>query len=570
MAPSTRYRRIVVFFSKAALQLLAWEWLLPRLGMRGAVERTRASRLRRVAGNFRQLAIEMGGVLIKVGQFLSSRVDVLPTEITSELAGLQDEVPPEPFDDIRAVIERELGGPVTERFLTIDQAPLAAASLGQVHRATLLAAAPAPDVHTANAPPTSDNARDDRATPPPRRVVIKVQRPNIETLIATDLAALRAVGAWLNRWPPIRRRASIPDLLAEFTRVLYEELDYRAEGQNAERFAANLEKRGGLTVPRVVWSHTTERVLTLEDVFAIKITDYPALAAAGVDRALVAQRLFRAYLQQIFQDGFFHADPHPGNLFVAPEEGSQRWRLVFVDFGMVGRLSPVAREGLREAAIAVGTRDAARLVRAQQMLGLLLPSAKLDLVERAQALIFERLWGLTMADLQKISRQEMLEVLHDARELLYTMPFHLPEDLILLGRTLGILSGMCTGLNPQFNIWNELAPFAKTLISEDSRPEWKLFLDEAWNAAAALMTIPRAAEVTLGKLNRSELALRIPKLEEQLGRLELTIRRVIGAVLCAAAVVGAIQLDLAGRRTHAAWLMGVALIALVWSATRRL
>jgi predicted unusual protein kinase regulating ubiquinone biosynthesis (AarF/ABC1/UbiB family) len=582
MAPSTRYRQIVVFFSKAALQLVLWEWLLPRLGMRGAVERTRAARLRRVAVGFRQLAIRMGGVLIKVGQFLSARVDVLPTEITSELAGLQDEVPPEPFADIRAVIERELGAPPAQRFLTIDEVPLAAASLGQVHRATLLSSTLAPEPQDPNAfvgigeasgstvaRATVRPVHDALHAAAPMRVVIKVQRPNIETLIATDLAALRTVGAWLNRWPPIRRRASIPDLLVEFTRVLHEELDYRAEGRNAERFAENLEKRGGLTVPRVVWSHTTGRVLTLEDVFAIKITDYPALASAGIDRALVAQRLFRAYLQQIFQDGFFHADPHPGNLFVAPEEGSQRWRLVFVDFGMVGRLSPAARDGLREAAIAVGTRDAARLVRAQQMLGLLLPSARLDLVERAQALIFERLWGLTMADLQKISRQEMLDMLHDARELLYTLPFHLPEDLILLGRTLGILSGMCTGLNPQFNIWSELSPFARTLISEDSSPEWKLFLDEAWNAAAALMTIPRAAEVTLGKLNRSELALRIPKLEEQLGRLELTIRRVIGAVLCGAAVVGAVQLDLAGRRTHAAWLMGVALIALVWSATRR-
>ena len=552
--PAARYRRIVVFFSSVAVRLILWEWVLPRLGFRARVEQTRSRRLHRIAVSFRQLAIEMGGVLIKVGQFLSARVDVLPAEITSELAGLQDEVPPEPFAAMRAVIERELGGPLTEKLATIDEVPLAAASLGQVHRATLV-----PPVE-----PPATPAPDDLV-----HVVIKVQRPNIEALIAIDLAAVRAVGAWLNRWPSIRRRANIPALLAEFTRVLYEELDYLAEGRNAETFAANLAKRAGLRVPRVIWSHTTQRVLTLEDVFAIKITDYPALEKAGIDRALVAQRLFRTYLQQIFQDGFFHADPHPGNLFVAADDEAGGWRLVFVDFGMVGRLSSDVRAGLREAAIAVGTRDSTRLVRAQQRLGLFLPSANFELLQRAQAQVFDRLWGLTMADLQKIGRQEMLELLKDFRELLYTMPFHVPEDLILLGRAFGILSGMCTGLSPQFNVWNELTPFAKTLVAEDSTPARQL-LDEAWNIAAALVAIPRELDVTLGKLNRSELALRIPRVEEQLGRLELTMRRVTGAVLCAAAVLGAVQLEVAGQRVAAVWLGAAGLIALAWSVTRRL
>jgi predicted unusual protein kinase regulating ubiquinone biosynthesis (AarF/ABC1/UbiB family) len=553
---SRRYRRIVTFFSKVAFQLIAWEWLLPRVGFAAAADRTRSARLQRIAINFRALAIEMGGVLIKVGQFLSSRVDVLPREITSELVGLQDEVPPEPFADIRAVIEREFGGPLSQKLATIDEVPLAAASLGQVHRATLLS-------------PSPDAAGDAIATDAIVRVVIKVQRPEIETLIATDLAALRSVGAWLQRWPPIRRRANVPALLAEFTRVLYEELDYLAEGRNAETFAANLRNRGGLRVPAVIWTHTTERVLTLEDVFAIKITDYDALEKAGIDRGLVAQRLFRAYLQQIFQDGFFHADPHPGNLFVEPREAPADWLLVFVDFGMVGRLSASARAGMQEAAIAIGTRDAHRFVRAQQQLGLLLPTANLELLERAQARIFERLWGLSMADLQKIGRQEMLEMMKDFRELLYTMPFHVPEDLILLGRTFGILSGMCTGISPQFNMWNEIAPFAKTLVGDVAGFDWRRLVDGAWDIASALAAIPRQAATTLEKLNRSELALRIPHVEEHLGRLELTMRRVMGAVLCAAAVLGAVQLDVAGQPTAALGLGAAGLVALVWSFTRR-
>ena len=550
MKPSLRYRRIVFFFSRVVLQVIAWEWLLPRVGFRARAERSRSPRLHGIAASFRTLAIDMGGVLIKVGQFLSSRVDVLPEEITSELAGLQDEVPPEPFADTRNVINRELGGQLSRSLAEVGEVPLAAASLGQVHRATLV---------TVRADATEERSH----------VVIKVQRPNIEALIATDLAALRTVGRWLNRWPPIRRRADISSLLDEFTRVLYQELNYLAEGRNAETFAANLENSPGVRVPRVIWSHTTKYVLTLEDVFAIKVTDYDAITGAGIDRAQVAQRLFRTYLQQIFRDGFFHADPHPGNLFVAPARDGRDWRLVFVDFGMVGRLSPAVRAGLREAAIAVGTRDTARLVRAQQQLGLLLPSVNLPLLERAQARVLDSFWGRTMADLQQVGRQELRALAREFRELLYTMPFHVPEDLILLGRTLGILSGMCTGLDPHFNVWKELAPFAKTLIEEESLFSWRILADEAWAVTAATLAIPKQAEALLGRLNRSELELQVPRVEEQLGRLELTMRRVAGSVICAAAVVGAVQLYVTGQRTASGWVAAGAIAALIWSATRR-
>ncbi|MBU0704753.1 MAG: AarF/ABC1/UbiB kinase family protein, partial [Chloroflexi bacterium] len=190
-----RYRRIVLFFARVAANLIAWELILPRLGFRKRVQRTRSDRLRRIAVAFRALAIQMGGVLIKVGQFLSSRLDVLPIEITDELAGLQDEVPPEDFADIRRVVEIELDAPLEERFAAFDETPLAAASLGQVHRAKLGT--------------TAESAN----------VVVKVQRPNIETIIATDLAALRTVGKWLHRYPPIRRRADVPALLTEFTHI---------------------------------------------------------------------------------------------------------------------------------------------------------------------------------------------------------------------------------------------------------------------------------------------------------------------------------------------------------------
>ena len=240
------------------------------------------------------MAVQMGGVLIKMGQFLSARADVLPEEITSELSGLQDEVPPEDFNDIRKLAESELGAPLDEKYDGFNEEPLAAASLGQVHRARLQVR------HAETSPDWID-------------VVVKIQRPDIEMIIATDLAALRTVSNWLMRYKPISRRADIPALLSEFSRVLYEEIDYLAEGRNAETFAENFKEVPGVRIPGVVWSLTTRRVLTLEDVYAIKITDYEQIVEAGINLDEVAERVFDIYLYQIFENGFFHADPHPGN-----------------------------------------------------------------------------------------------------------------------------------------------------------------------------------------------------------------------------------------------------------------
>ncbi|RMF31181.1 MAG: AarF/ABC1/UbiB kinase family protein, partial [Chloroflexi bacterium] len=331
-----RYRRILTFFLRAILTLLWWDLLVRRLLGARWVNRLARNRYRRIARQFRTLAVEMGGVLIKLGQFLSVHVELLPTEVTQELAGLQDEVPAEAFAEIRTILEEDLQAPLAQRFRRFEEQAHAAASLGQVHRACL---------------------------PNGAEVMVKVQRSRIREMVETDLAALHTVIGWLQRYPPIRRRADLEALFEEFRRTLFEELDYLTEGRNAEQFAENFRGDPGVRVPAVHWSHTTRRVLTLEDVTAIKITDYAAIEAAGVSRQEVAQRLMETYLQQIFRDGFFHADPHPGNLFVQPlpwpeggrggestlrpkdgrgngRGGGRPFRLVFVDFGMVGRVTP--------------------------------------------------------------------------------------------------------------------------------------------------------------------------------------------------------------------------------------
>jgi predicted unusual protein kinase regulating ubiquinone biosynthesis (AarF/ABC1/UbiB family) len=560
-----RYVRIVFFFAQAILNILVWDVILSRLGLRGWARRTRSARLTRLAARFRKLAIRMGGVLIKMGQFLSSRLDILPPEITAELSGLQDEVPPEIFGAVRRLAEAELGATLDETFETFEIEPLAAASLGQVHRATLREKGP-------EAQPASFRA-----------VVVKIQRPNIEALIHTDLAALRVVGGWLHRYPPIRRRANVPALLAEFARSLEEEVDYLAEGRNAETFAANFERRPGVHVPRVVWAHTTRRVLTLEDVMAIKITDYEAIAAAGIDRKAVAQRLFATYWQQILDDGFFHADPHPGNLFVTPEgtlarrvpaegaggQAQEGWALTFIDFGMVGHVSPNVRAGIRETALAVGTRDAARLVKGYQMLGVLLPNADLDLLEKAETRLFEQFWGKSMSELRQMDAETMRAFAAEFGDLLYTLPFQVPEDLILLGRTAAILSGMCTGLDPEFNFWGSLEPYVQKLLADEVLTGWRYYASELETLVRALIALPKRTEAMLSKMEQGKLEVRTPDLTRQMARVELGLRRVTGSILFMALLLGGIQLYLADRVWPAAGLLAGAGVLLIWLLAAR-
>jgi predicted unusual protein kinase regulating ubiquinone biosynthesis (AarF/ABC1/UbiB family) len=240
-----------------------------------------------------------------------------------------------------------------------------------------------------------------------------------------------------------------------------------------------------VNVPRVVRNLSTLRVLTLEDVFAIKITDYDAITAAGIDRGEVARKLLHAYLEQIFEDGFFHADPHPGNLFITPlpsakstAKGSKskkvRWQLTFVDFGMVGHVPENLRKGLRETVIAVGTRDAVRLIKSYKELGFLLPGADTQALEQASAAVFDRFWGMSMSELRNVRPSDVRDIGHRVRDVMVETPFQIPNDLLMLVRTVAILSGMCTGLDSNFNLWEQLSPYARKLVEEEASSAFSL------------------------------------------------------------------------------------------------
>ncbi len=536
------------FFARVVASLIYWEIILPRIGLRVVTRSTRAERYRQIASRFRVLAIRMGGVMIKVGQFLSARLDVLPVEITEELAGLQDEVPAEDFDAIRKLAEAELGSPLEDIYERFDPNPLAAASLGQVHRARLLADTP-----------EAEEFRD---------VVVKIQRPFIDQLIDVDFSALRRVGGWLMRYAPIRKRVDVRALIEELETTVHREIEYLSEGKNAETFSANFKEQEHIHVPRVVWSRTTQRVLTLEDVFAIKVTNYDEITAAGIDRAEVAEVLSDTYLKQIFEDGFFHADPHPGNLFVTPIPASDgieaSWQLTFVDFGMVGTIPEELRDGLREVLIGIGTRNPARVVQAYRTIGVILPGTDLKLLEQAEAELFDRFWGMSMSELRNVPHREMRQFGMQFRELMYEMPFQLPHNLLLLGRTLAILSGMCTGLDPNFNIWSQMAPYAQKLIAEEGISNWETWFDEIGNLFRELIALPSQTGRVLSRLERGELSVNTPQVSRQIYHLESAVNRLTGGIVFAALLFGGVLLYRAGDVTlgYIFWVLSI--LTLLW------
>jgi predicted unusual protein kinase regulating ubiquinone biosynthesis (AarF/ABC1/UbiB family) len=541
----SRYRRTLRFFTNVMIGEIWWDFLMPRIGLGGLSRRTRAARMRRIAASFRSLAIRMGGVLIKVGQFLSSRLDVLPREITAELAGLQDEVGAESFEAIRGEVEAEFGMPLAQKFLDFERVPVASASIGQVHRARLVPADPA------------------AAAPPP--VVVKVQRPHIQEIVEADLAAIRVAGRWLQRFKTVSRHVNVPALVEEFSRSLYEEIDYLNEGKNAEKFAANFRGRPEVVVPSVVWTHTTRRVLTLQDVGAIKITDYAAIEAAGISRAEVADKLMDVYLKQVFEDGFFHADPHPGNLFVLPVAARRgAWKLVFVDFGMTGTLAADSFDGLREMLLAVGTRDASRLVKAFQRLQVLLPGADLELLERACKRVFDTLWGKSTREMMRMSNDDFRVFAAEFGDLLYEMPFQVPENLILLGRCVSILSGMASGLNPDFSVWSGLAPYVQKLMEKDGQSGVGLIVKEIGAMARVLLGLPKRVDDVAARMEQGRMEVRIPELRQHVARLERGVRKLAGAIIFSAGMVAGTELFLGGHLDLAIGLGAVEVLLLLW------
>ncbi len=532
------------FFAKAFLTVLFHDVLL-RLPVLRLLRRDPLPRWTRIAVRFRALAVELGGVLIKLGQFLSARVDLLPREVIHKLSDLQDEVPAADFETVAQQIEEDFGRPMAEIFAEVQPQPAGAASLAQVHEARLLDGRP---------------------------VVVKVLRPGIDVLVETDLRVLSRVIGWLKWWRFVRQRVNLDWMIEEFTATTRRELDLRAEGRNAERFAENFADDPGVLLPRIFWEATAERTLTEENVAYIKITDREAMRAAGIEPAAVARKLYRVYMRQIFVHDFVHADPHPGNLFVKPTaDSSEPFQVVFVDFGMVAEIPPRLRAALRRFLIGLGSRDAATVVQALRDAGYLLPGADLAQLEDAIESAFERFWGLELGRLNDLVMSEAWPLWQEFGRVLLETPIQVQVDLMFTGRAVELIGALTSDLDIDFNPWLELAPFAERLATEAAEKPLAVRAAELFDRARRVAELPSQVDRVASLAQRGRLTVRsslAPDSRRQLERLERAVDR-LGLTLTGAALLisGALLYD-----RQEPWLGAglAAAAALVWLVSRLL
>ncbi len=476
----SRRRRFVDIWS-FVLTLLTSLWLNDKAwSYRGGItEAKKVARRRKQAVWIRETLLDLGPTFIKIGQLFSTRADLFPSEYVEELSKLQDRVPAFSYEQVEAIIEQDLGKQVHELYRSFDPIPLAAASLGQVHKAQL---------HSGE------------------EVVAKVQRPALRQLFEIDLQILKGITRYFQNHPEWGRGRDWLGIYEECCRILWEEIDYLNEGRNADTFRRNFRNEDWVCVPRVYWRYTSPRVLTLEYAPGIKISHYEAIEAAGLDRRNLAQLGARAYLQQLLNDGFFHADPHPGNIAVSPE-GS----LIFYDFGMMGRIQPITREKLLDTFFGIAQKDADRVVTSLVALGALSPVEEMGPVRRSVQYMLDHFMD------QPFENQSVSEISDDLYEIAYDQPFRFPATFTFVMRAFSTLEGVGKGLDPDFNFMEVARPFAMQIMSNgNSSPENSLLSELGRQAAQVSSTafgLPRRIEDTLEKLERGDLRVRVRSTE---------------------------------------------------------
>ena len=404
--------------------------------------------------------IDLGPTFIKIGQSMGTRADLLPLPFVTELGTLVDQVPPFPNEIAFARIETELGQKIANVYSEFEVTPVAAASLGQVYRAWL---------HTGE------------------EVAVKVQRPNLEATVKGDLEILKKVANFAERFPQLNENADWTGMLREFNQTINEEMDYAAEGHNAERFRENFKNWSNIHVPKIYWSATTSKVLTMEFIHGTKVIDLEEQHRLNVSPAKVNRLLIKTYLKQLLEDGFFHADPHPGNLLVMPDG-----RLAFFDFGMVGRITPDLQAKMIDAFFHVVGKDPAGIAQDLIDLDFLKPGTDPRIVRPVVEKMFEYHLNLKLKDVN------FKELTYDLADVMYDYPFRLPSNFTYIMRALMTLEGIGIVTDPEFNFFETAKPYAKEFMlrreGKDFRkafvnklmgrdPDGKIDWDRTWKLA---------------------------------------------------------------------------------------
>ena len=464
----------------------------------GVTETKQAARRKIQAVWIRNTLLDLGPTFIKVGQLFSTRADIFPVEYVEELAKLQDKVPAFSYEQVEGTIEKELGKKIPELFHNFEPIPLAAASLGQVHKAVL---------HTGES------------------VVVKVQRPGLKKLFEIDLQILKGITRYFQNHPKWGRGRDWLGIYEECCRILWEEIDYLNEGRNADTFRRNFRGYDWVNVPRIYWRYATSRVLTLEYLPGIKISQYEALEAAGLDRKAIARQGAQAYLLQLLNSGFFHADPHPGNIAI-----SASGALIFYDFGMMGRIKSNVREGLMQTLFGIAQKDGDRVVQSLIDLGAIAPTDDMGPVRRSVQYMLDHFMD------KPFENQSVAAISDDLYEIAYNQPFRFPATFTFVMRAFSTLEGVGKGLDPEFNFMEVAKPYAMQLMTDMNGSEGNSFLNELSRQAAQVSStafgLPRRLEDTLEKLERGDMRLRVRSIEtERLLRRQSSIQLSISYAL---------------------------------------
>ena len=496
--------------------------------------------------DLRQALEELGPTFMKLGQVLSTRADVLSPEFQAELARLQDRAPVVPIETVLATLEAELGQSVERSFGSFDSTPLAIGSIGQAHGATLV-----------------DGTR----------VVVKVRRPGAVEQIDEDLKLLHRLAAIANGRLGSLNRWNLVGMVREFDASLRAEVDYLHEGRNAERFAQNFKQSPHVHIPRIFWDLTTTRVLTMERIAGTRITDAAALGAAGIDPDQVAHNAANIVLKMVLEDGFFHADLHPGNLFI--ETGT---RIGLIDFGMAGVIDEHAKAGLRQLVMAMAQKDPDAMVDGLVALGMSDPkSDRAALKQDLDALVTEYYS-------QPIGETNLATIFDDVFRVLRAHRLVMPTTLSMLAKTMVTAEGMVAQLDPSFRMIDATEPYVKRMVIEQNLPGvWtkqfgRAAPDVLWLATESPPILRRAVT----SLEKGEFALAVePKgLEPFVRRIEYAANRIVLGMILAALVV-AVGFVVSAYRTGAAggltgaFLDGalgagaVVVARLLWLATRK-
>jgi ubiquinone biosynthesis protein len=510
-------------------------------------------RHQRNARRIQRTIARLQGLFIKIGQLISIMTNFLPEEFRAELEALQDRVPPRPYTDVERRFREEFEGRSPgDLFAEFDELPIASASVGQVHRARL---------------------------PSGEAVAVKVQYPDIEEIVRTDLQALQRILDLVSFFIPYR---GLDGMYREIRTLILQELDFRREAENIDRVSSHFTGRSDVTFPIVCPELSTGRILTTSWIDGIKVSDRTRLQALGVDRPSLARAVVTAYCQQIFKDGVYHADPHPGNLLVR-KCGLEDFSVVFLDFGAVAEISPRMRRGIVELIQASIARDTSRLVRAMKEMGFIARGGDPAVFDKVVDFLHERFQeeirveGFSLKDV-KFDAERSLENLSDLHNMDVSLRdlsthFHVPKDWILLERTILLLMGLCTELDPALNPMEVIRPYLEEFVLGKERDWSALVIESTKDVASTALALPGELRKFLQRAQRGELEVRLRGLDEHARLLYVLGHQIIYAALCITSGAFAVVFDGRHRLDLSRWCAeGAAAFAamLLWSmvATR--